>query len=201
MRTRRRPARWSGISPRCSTRWWRSRWRTARARSPIIRARRSVSTADRCSPAIRRTSLSLASPASTQSSQNHKGNYSFYAVADQMVWRRSADSPQSVNAFARIMGAPGDPNLVDVCMNAGVPLMAPFRGRDDDVVGLAPRLREDRGARTGPRQRYGVVHHALTPVAQCGDGDRGDLPVSGTPWWLLQADSLYLFRPSGAFRT
>jgi porin len=55
-----------------------------------------------------------------------------------MVWRRSADSPQSVNAFARIMGAPGDPNLVDVCMNAGVPLMAPFRGRDDDVVGLAP---------------------------------------------------------------
>jgi porin len=35
------------------------------------------------------------------------------------------------------MGAPGDRNLVDLGVNAGVTLKAPFKGRDNDVVGLA----------------------------------------------------------------
>jgi porin len=54
-----------------------------------------------------------------------------------MVWRPSADSPQSVNVFARIMGAPGDRNLVDLGVNAGVTLKAPFKGRDNDAAGIA----------------------------------------------------------------
>jgi hypothetical protein len=36
-----------------------------------------------------------------------------------MVWRPSADSPQSVGVFARVMGAPGDRNLVDLGVKAG----------------------------------------------------------------------------------
>ena len=81
--------------------------------------------------------LSLANPASNGIAQSHRGDYSFYAVADQMVWRPSADSPQSIGVFARMMGAPGDRNLVDLGINAGVTLKAPFKGRDNDVVGLA----------------------------------------------------------------
>ncbi|CAL8481529.1 protein of unknown function (plasmid) [Caballeronia sp. S22] len=38
------PARWNDTSPQCSTRWSR----TARPRSPSVRARRSISTGDRC---------------------------------------------------------------------------------------------------------------------------------------------------------
>ncbi|MFP3249159.1 MAG: carbohydrate porin, partial [Paraburkholderia sp.] len=83
------------------------------------------------------TGLSLANPASNGIARSHRGDYSFYAVADQMVWRPSADSPQSVGVFARVMGAPGDRNLVDLGINAGVTLKAPFKGRDNDVVGLA----------------------------------------------------------------
>ena len=83
------------------------------------------------------TGLSLASPQSTGIPASHRGDYSVYAVADQMVWRPSADSPQSVGVFARIMGAPGDRNLVDLGVNAGVTLKAPFKGRDNDVVGVA----------------------------------------------------------------
>ena len=58
----------------------------------------------------------------------HRGDYSFYAIADQMVWRPSAYSPQSVGVFARIMGAPDDRNLVDLGVKAGVTLKAPFKG-------------------------------------------------------------------------
>lgn len=35
------------------------------------------------------------------------------------------------------MGAPGDRNLIDLGVNAGAVLKAPFKGRDNDVVGLA----------------------------------------------------------------
>ncbi|MCM3755497.1 carbohydrate porin, partial [Bacillus licheniformis] len=81
--------------------------------------------------------LSLADPASNGTPATHRGNYGFYAVADQMVWRPSADSPRSVGMFARVMGSPGDRNVVDFAANAGVTLKAPFAGRDNDVAGIA----------------------------------------------------------------
>ena len=87
--------------------------------------------------------LSLANPASNGIAATHRGNYGFYAVADQMVWRPSADSPRSVGVFARVMGAPGDRNIVDFAANAGVTLKAPFRTRQRRR-GHRGRLREDR---------------------------------------------------------
>ncbi|WP_323119622.1 carbohydrate porin [Burkholderia alba] len=141
--------------------------------------------------------LSLANPASNGVPATHRGDYGFYAVADQMVWRPSADSPQSVGVFARVMGAPGDRNLVDLGINAGVTLKAPFKGRDNDVVGLA------------------VGYAKLGSHARGFDGDTGALVTPGypvrtaetvveatyqyqvTPWWQLQADFQYFFRPSG----
>lgn len=80
--------------------------------------------------------LSLAAPASTGNPLQHSGNYSFYAVADQMVWRESEDGARAVNVFARVMTAPGDRNLISLSANLGVTLNAPFEGRDSDVAGL-----------------------------------------------------------------
>lgn len=56
------------------------------------------------------TGLSLADPATSGVAQNHHGDYSFYAVADQMIWRPDPDEPRSIGVFARVMGAPGDRN-------------------------------------------------------------------------------------------
>ena len=142
------------------------------------------------------TGLSLANPASNGVPQNHRGDYSFYAVADQMVWRPSADSPQSVGVFARIMGAPGDRNLVDLGINAGVTLKAPFKGRDNDVVGLALGY-----AQIGSHaQDLASATAAYTP----GYPSRGSETVveatyqyQVTPWWQLQADFQYVFSPGG----
>jgi porin len=80
--------------------------------------------------------LSQADPASNASVAQHRGNYSVYAVVDQMIWRASAGGAQAVNLFARAMAAPPDRNLVSFSADMGVSLSAPFAQRSHDVLGL-----------------------------------------------------------------
>jgi porin len=46
-------------------------------------------------------------------------NFSIYGVADQTIWRPSADSPQALSLFIRLMGAPADRNLISFSVNGG----------------------------------------------------------------------------------
>ena len=143
------------------------------------------------------TGLSLASPDSTGIARSHRGDYSFYAVADQMVWRPSADSPRSVGVFARIMGAPGDRNLVDFGVNAGVTLKAPFNGRDNDVAGLAIGYAQigsharDLASDTAALATPGYPSRSAETVVEA------TYLYQVAPWWQLQADFQYAFRPAG----
>jgi porin len=142
------------------------------------------------------TGLSLANPASTHVPATHSGDYSIYAVADQMVWRPSADSPQSVGVFARIMGAPGDRNVVDLGVNAGVTLKAPFKGRDNDAVGLAVGY-----AHIGSHaQDLASDQASYTPGYPSRSAEtilEATYQFQVAPWWQIQADFQYAFRPSG----
>ena len=142
------------------------------------------------------TGLSLANPASTRIPASHRGNYSIYAVADQMVWRPSADSPRSLGVFARVMGAPGDRNLVDFGLNAGLTLKAPFEGRDNDVAGLAVGY-----AHISSRAQALASSQALyTPGYPSRSAEtlvEATYQYQVTPWWQLQADFQYVFRPAG----
>ncbi|MDE1181741.1 carbohydrate porin [Paraburkholderia sp.] len=118
---------------------------------------------------------------------NHHGDYSIYAVADQMVWRPDPDEARSIGIFARVMGAPNDRNLVSLAANLGVVMKAPFKGRDDDSVGLA------------------LTYIKISPQAREFDIDSGFVPRGSetaleatyqyqvTPWWVLQADAQYTF--------
>jgi porin len=147
-------------------------------------------------PGYDTTGLSLANPASTGIPAKHGGDYSIYAVADQMVWRPSADSPQSVGVFARIMGAPGDRNVVDLGMNAGVTLKAPFKGRDNDVVGLAVGY-----AHIGSHaQDLANAQANYTPGYPSRSAEtilEATYQYQVAPWWQLQADFQYVFSPGG----
>jgi porin len=133
------------------------------------------------------TGLSLANPLSTGIAAQHKGNYSFYAVADQMVWRPNPDEPRSIGVFARVMGAPGDRNLISVSANFGVVMKAPFKGRDNDTVGLALAYVK-------------VGSHVRGFDTDSGNVARGSetaleatYQYQVTPWWQLQADAQYTF--------
>ncbi|CAB3749013.1 carbohydrate porin [Paraburkholderia humisilvae] len=139
------------------------------------------------------TGLSLANPNSTGIPETHAGNYSFYAVADQMVWRPDPDEPRSVGVFARVMGAPGDRNLVSVSANLGVVLKAPFKGRDNDSVGIAATYIKigshvhdlDLDTRAFLDSPYGVRTSETALEAT--------YIYQVTPWWQMQADAQYTF--------
>jgi porin len=137
--------------------------------------------------------LSLANPASTGVAQSHHGDYSLYAVADQMIWRPDPDEARSLGVFARVMGAPNDRNLVSFAANLGVVLKAPFKGRDNDSAGIALSyikvgsqandIDQDNVALTGGP--YGVRTSETAVEAT--------YIYQVTPWWQLQADAQYTF--------
>ena len=79
----------------------------------------------------------LASPASDGAPLQHQDDYAVYAIADQMVWRRAGTKDQGIALFLEVMGAPGDRNLSNLSIEAGMHWKAPFAGRDNDVAGLA----------------------------------------------------------------
>ncbi|AJX31241.1 carbohydrate-selective porin, OprB family protein [Burkholderia oklahomensis C6786] len=141
--------------------------------------------------------VSLADPASNGIAATHRGNYGFYAVADQMVWRPSADSPRSLNVFARMMGAPGDRNAVDFALNAGVTLKAPFAGRDNDTAGLAVSYAKVGSHARGIDGDTGVFTTPGYPVRRAETLVEATYQYQVTPWWQLQADFQYAFRPGG----
>ncbi len=138
------------------------------------------------------TGLSLADPASSGTGLSHHGDYSVYAVADQMIWRPDPDEPRSIGVFARVMGAPGDRNLVSLSANLGIVMKAPFKSRENDSVGLALTyvkvgshahdLDLDTLAQGGP---YGVRTSETALEAT--------YIYQATPWLQIQGDAQYTF--------
>ena len=127
--------------------------------------------------------------------QQHCGNYSLYAVADQMIWQDAEEADRTINFFVRAMGTPEvDRNPIDFSLNAGFNFHEPFLGRDDDTVGI------------------GMGFAQVSPRAIGFDQDSNNLVTPGpvrnsetfveltyqyavTPWWQLQPDFQYVFNP------
>ncbi len=81
--------------------------------------------------------VSLASPASSGTALQHRGDWAWYGVADQMLWRDPRDAAHAVSVFARLMGTPWkNRNLIDFALNAGLTLREPFAGRVADTFGI-----------------------------------------------------------------
>jgi porin len=144
-----------------------------------------------------RNGLPLANPASDGVAASHRGNYSIYAVADQMMWRPSADSPQSLGVFARVMGAPGDRNAVGFAADAGVVLKAPFKGRDNDSAGLAIGYANVGSHASGFDRDTASFTTPGYPVRSAETVIEATYQYQVAPWWAVQADFQYFFRPGG----
>ena len=142
--------------------------------------------------------VSLADPTGTTAlGRNRRGSYSLYAVADQLVYLEPGTKDQGLGVFARLMGGPGDRNLVNFYADAGVTYKGGIPGRDSDTAGLgfaiarisdsAAKLDSDRARFTGrpyPTRRHESVLE-MTYQAQIA------------PWWQVQPSAQYVFNLNG----
>ncbi len=140
--------------------------------------------------------LSLADPLSNGDPRLRRPNWSIYGVFDQMIWRPAPDSAQAISVFARIMGMPGDRNLVNVSFNTGLTVKAPIPGRDNDSFGIGYGL-----AKIGPsaiqRDQDANLFTGAYPIRSSESFIEITYQAQIAPWWQVQPDFQYIFTPAG----
>jgi porin len=145
----------------------------------------------------------LASPTSSGLPRNHRGDYSVYAVADQMLWRDAGTPNRSVSAFGRVMGAPqSDRNFLTFSLNLGLVYHDPVANRPDDTLGVGM------GYAKVSRQVTLADTDAALIAQQSAPGTYSPIRHDETylevtyqyqvrPWLQLQPDFQYVFNPGG----
>jgi len=81
-------------------------------------------------------------------SRRVSGDSGLYGLIDQTVYQEPDDPNDGASVFLRASASPGDRNLVDLYLDAGIAYRGLFPGRSDDTLGLAVGLtRISRAAR------------------------------------------------------
>lgn len=83
-------------------------------------------------------------------SLRQNGDYAFYGVVDQALWRVETGSDRGLNFFARVLAAPSDRNIVDRYVDAGLTFKGPMKSRANDILGLAFAYARKRPTRPSP---------------------------------------------------
>lgn len=146
---------------------------------------------------------SLADPNTTGVPAVHKGNYSLYAVADQIVWVDSANPVDSVSVFGRVLWTPqADRNLIDFSANAGIVKHNPLPNRPDDILALGMGYAHVSSSTSGLDADTTFFNQAAgTPINQLVRKSETYLELTYLaqlrPWWQMQFDFQYIFNPGG----
>jgi porin len=143
------------------------------------------------------TGLPLADPASSGVPASHRGDYAFYAVADQMIYRFEKDPDRSINVFVRPMFTPlQDRNLISFSVNGGLTMHEPFFGRDDDTAGIGFGYTRVSDSATGFDQDTAFYNPGVySPVRHSETFLEATYQYQVTPWWQIQPDLQYVFNP------
>jgi porin len=138
--------------------------------------------------------LSLADPASNGNPTMRRHNWSLYGVFDQALWRPDPDGARTIGVFARVMGGPGDRNLISFSVNAGITMKAPLPGRDDDSFGIGWGIAKVSGNATGFDQDTNTFG-TYTPVRTTENFIEITYQYQAAGWWQIQPDFQYVFMP------
>jgi porin len=145
--------------------------------------------------------LSLANPNSNGLPLQHRGNFSLYAVADQMLWCNQSDPNNTLNAFARIMGTPqNDRNLIRDSANLGLVYHEPFKYRPDDTVGIGMGYVHVTSGQQGLDRDTAYYAqqsdpNSFYPIQTSETYVEATYQYQVRPWWQLQPDLQYVFNP------
>ena len=139
---------------------------------------------------------SLASPLTTGVPNSHRGDYSIYAVADQLVWVDPDEADRTFNLFARVMGTPEvNRNLIDASANLGFNFHEPILHRDDDSFGMGLGYAHVSARASGLDNDTAFFTGAFTPARRNETFIEATYQYQVAPWWQLQPDIQYVFNP------
>jgi porin len=141
--------------------------------------------------------LSLANPLSNGIAREERGNFGIYGLVNQMIWRAGPDNPRSIGAFLRLIGAPSDRNLVSFAFDLGATLKAPFAGRDNDTFAIGYSFAKISRAASDFDRDTAFFTGAPFPVRSNESFIEVTYQAQLVPWWQLQPDFQYFFRPGG----
>jgi porin len=146
--------------------------------------------------------LSLANPLSTGVPQQHRGDFSIYAVADQIIWVDPHEGDRTISLFAHAMGTPQtDRNLVDFSLNFGMTFHEPFLHRDDDTFGIGVGFAQVSPRAAGLDQDAQFYTGTYTPNRTSETFVEVTYQYAVAPWLQLQPDFQYVFNPGGGLAT
>lgn len=145
--------------------------------------------------------LLLADPASSGIPRPHSGDYSFYAIANQMLWKKPNTEAQGVGVFLSVEHAPENRNLNSWFIDGGVNWKGPLPGRSHDQTGIG-FVYAGLGSSLRGFSRDVIFFTGLgSPFPQ------GELVVEATyrlrltPWFKLQPDLQYVVNPGAGIPT
>jgi porin len=140
--------------------------------------------------------LSLADPASTGMPRQHRGDFSIYATADQMIWQDAEEADRTLNVFGRVMGTPQtDRNLIDFSLNLGLTFKEPFLHRDDDTFGVAMGFAHVSRRAAALDSDTANFTGTFNPARTSETFLEVTYSYQVAPWLQLQPDFQYIFNP------
>jgi len=142
--------------------------------------------------------LSLANPMSNGVPRQHHGDFSIYAVIDEMLWVDPNEGDRTINFFARAMGTPQqDRNLISVSLNAGLTFHEPILHRDADTLAIGMGWAKVSQSTAALDLATGAFNGTYNPVRTSETYLELTYQYQVTPWWQLQPDIQYVFNPGG----
>jgi len=141
--------------------------------------------------------LSLADPASDGVAAARRGDFAFYGVVDQMLYRFENDPGRNIDLFVKPTFTPlQDRNLVNFSLNGGLTMQEPFVGRAKDVFGVgAGYARISDSASAFDQDRAFFNPGVYSPVRRSETFIEATYQYQATDWWQIQPDFQYIFNP------
>ena len=140
----------------------------------------------------------LADPASSGIGRRLPGNAGGYLVLDQLLHRAPGTDDGGLGVFVRLLGAPGDRNLVSFYADGGLTYKGLIPGRPDDTVGVSVAYARVSDSARGfdadlGRFNPGVFQPQRTREAVLELTYQAQI----VPGWTVQPDLQYIRRPGG----
>jgi porin len=132
----------------------------------------------------------------------HSGNYGFYALADQFLYRENMEPPparQGLAAFVRVTAAPPEYNLTQFGLDGGLVYQGLIPGRDYDTLALAGSYLEISDDLSDSQELVNSFFPGFFPyIADYEAVVELNYKAQMSAWWSLHTSLQRVLHPGGS---